>query len=171
MTPILVRPEESTDAQAVHAVNEAAFEGPAEANLVADLHRQSAVIVSLVAELNGQVVGHILFSPVSVSQAAAGIQVAGLAPVAVSPQHQNQGIGSALVRRGLEDCRKQGYAVVVVLGHPQYYPRFGFTAAHEHGLSCEYDAPPEAFMALGLEPGALDLVSGLVRFHPAFIDV
>jgi putative acetyltransferase len=166
-----LRYEQPSDAQAVYAVNQAAFDGQAESNLVVELHRQSAVIISLVAELGGQMVGHILFSPVSVSQTAGNVRVAGLAPLAVLPKFQNQGIGSALVRRGLESCREQGYAVVVVLGHPDYYPRFGFTPAQQHGLSCEYDAPPEAFMALELEPGALDQVSGLVRFHPAFKDV
>jgi putative acetyltransferase len=88
--------------------------------------------------------------------------------MAVLPAQQGRGIGSALVRTGLERCRALGFRIVVVLGHPRYYPRFGFQPADAFGLSCEYDSPPEAFMALEIEAGALTGLKGTVRYHPAF---
>ena len=91
--------------------------------------------------------------------------------MAVDPAHQRRGVGTALVETGLASCRTQGVGLVVVLGHPAYYPRFGFRPAHLSGLSSEYDSPPEAFMALELHAGALDRCSGTVRYHPAFADL
>ena len=106
--------------------------------------------MSLVAEDAGTVIGHTMFSPVSLG-GFAGLMM-GLAPMAVTPARQRRGIGSALVRAGLECCREMGAAAVVVLGHPDFYPRFGFMPAARLGLSCEYDVPAEAFMAMELEP-------------------
>ena len=95
----------------------------------------------------------------------------GLAPMAVAPARQRGGIGSALVRAGLERCREMGAAAVVVLGHPDFYPRFGFLPAARLGLSCEYDVPAEAFMAMELEPNGLRGAAGIVSYHPAFAGV
>ena len=122
--------------------------------------------VSLVAETDGQIVGHILFSPVSVVGAASGKTGLGLAPVAVLPGHQCRGIGSDLIRQGLAFCRDEGYGFVVVLGHPEYYPRFGFRRASQAGLANEYGAD-EAFMVLELAPGGLP-PAGLVQYGPEF---
>lgn len=169
MTTIL-RPELPADRAAVRAVNEAAFGQPAEAGLVEVLHRAGAAVVALVAEVDGTVAGHILFSPVTV-EPPAGRLLLGLAPMAVAPPRQRSGLGSRLVREGLARCKAAGAAGVVVLGHPEYYPRFGFVPAHRLGLRCEYDVPPEAFMALELTPGGLAGVTGLVRYHPAFAGV
>jgi len=91
----------------------------------------------------------------------------GLAPAAVLPAHQGRGIGSALIRRGLEQCRSAGYGAVVVLGEPRYYSRFGFSRAAGRGLSNEYGAHDE-FMVMELRAGALDGISGLVRYAPEF---
>ncbi len=132
------------------------------------VRRGAHATVSLVAVLCERVVGHIFFSPVAIVSGR-GLSVMGLAPMAVHPDWQQQGIGSALVRAGLRACARQGIQAVVVLGHPTYYPRFGFEPAADAGLQSEYaDAPPEAFMALELEPGALDVAHGTVSFHPAF---
>jgi len=167
---LTVRDERPSDRPAVRAVNEAAFGQPAEADLVEALHRAGAASVSLVAEREGTIAGHILFSPVTVEHAE-GRRLAGLAPMAVAPDRQRQGIGSMLVREGLERCRAAGFDGVVVVGHPEYYPRFGFVPAHTLGLRCEYDGPPEVFMALALPGRSLDGASGLVRFHQAFAHV
>lgn len=162
-----VRPEVPADAGAVRRVNEAAFGRPGEADLVDALRRDAAGLVSLVAEEGGEVVGHVLFSPAAV-EGADGLRVAALAPMAVLPGRQGGGVGSRLVRAGLEACRAGGYAAVAVLGHPAYYPRFGFEAASRWGIRCEFPAPDEAFMALELVPGALDGRSGVLRYAPAF---
>ena len=164
---MLVRPETEDDRDAVRAVNVAAFDTPQEADLVDMLRGQATPIVSLVAEEDGAILGHIMFSPVSL-EGHLGLKLMGLAPMAVSPSHQRRGIGSQLVGAGLEHCRQLSCAAVVVLGHPTYYPRFGFAPASEFGMRCEYDVPPEVFMALEIEPGALSFGSGTVRYHPAW---
>jgi putative acetyltransferase len=167
VAPIVVRDERPPDRAAVRAVNEAAFGQPAEANLVEALHQAGAAVVALVAEREGTIAGHILFSPVTVEHAR-GRRLAGLAPMAVAPERQRQGIGSLLVREGAARCLAAGCDGIVVVGHPEYYPRFGFVPAHTLGLRTEYDVPPEVFMALTLPGRSLAGVSGLVRFHPAF---
>src|SRR5512134_1693331 len=101
--------------------------------------------------MHDQVVGHILFTPVSL-EPPVPVRIAGLAPMAVRPEHQRSGIGGQLIRAGLDACRGNGYSAVVVLGHPEYYPRFGFAPGHTFGLVCEFPCPPEAFMAIELVP-------------------
>jgi len=165
-----IREERKEDFEGVRRVNEAAFGQPAEADLVDTLRSGGAVTVSLVAEVEGQIGGHLFFSPVTV-QGADDLKAVGLGPMAVLPEHQRRGIGSLLIKQGLEDCRKAGIQVVVVLGHPDYYPRFGFRRASSWGLRCEFDAPDEAFMAIELTPNALSSRAGLVKYHPAFSSV
>lgn len=165
-----VRAENEDDLQAIRAVNQSAFETPSEANLVDALRKQAQPVVSLVAEEDRQVVGHIMFSPVSLS-GHPDFKVMGLAPMAVAPAHQNKGIGSALVKAGLDQCKQMGFSAVVVLGHPTYYPRFGFSQASKFCIDSEYDVPDEVFMAMELMPEALSEKSGKVRFHNAFSDV
>ncbi len=165
-----VRGERTGDADAVRTVNERAFGRPNEAALV-DALRGTRGAISLVAAIGDRIVGHILFTPVEIGQPADSIVAAGLAPMAVLPEHQRQGIGSQLVRAGLDACRRRGYRAVVVLGHPQYYPRFGFAPAGTRGLTCEWSAPPDAFMALELDAGALSGARGVVKFRPEFAGV
>jgi len=150
-------------------VNLAAFETAAEANLVDALRQQAHPLVSLVAQVGEEVVGHIMFSPVSL-EGHAELSLMGLAPMAVLPAHRRKGVGSALVRTGLQRCRALGVGAVVLLGHPGYYPRFGFQPSVPFGITSEYDAPPEAFMVLELQPGYLVGASGTVKFHAAFQD-
>jgi putative acetyltransferase len=164
-----IRSEQTTDAAAVGAVNEAAFGSSKEADIVDTLRRNSAGLISLVAESDGQVVGHILFSPVLLA-GEFDAYLMGLGPVAVLPPYQRQGIGSALVREGLNQCREMGCPAVVVLGHPQYYPRFGFVPASRYGISCQFDVPEEVFMILELQEGALQDLSGEVAYDEAFIE-
>lgn len=165
-----IRPEQPADRPAIHALNASAFDTAAEADLVDALRERAHPIVSLVADDDGEVVGHILFSPVSLS-GFPGARIMGLAPMAVTPDKQRSGIGSALVRAGLEQCRRLGFGAVVVLGHPDYYPRFGFRPASEFDIECEYDVPEGVFMALELEPGYLRSRSGMIQYHDAFADV
>jgi len=167
---MLIRAEERRDWAAVHAVNVSAFETPAEANLVDALREQARPLVSLIAEDNGAIVGHIMFSPVSLSGHPA-LKIMGLAPMAVAPEHQRKGIGSALVRAGLEQCKQLGLSAVVVLGHPAYYPRFGFSSCARFGIGCEYEVPEEVFMVVELQAGFLRGASGKVRYHAAFSNV
>lgn len=167
---MLVRAEQERDRAAVHAVNVAAFETSSEADLVDALREQAEPVVSLVAEDNGVIVGHIMFSPVSLS-GHPGLKMMGLAPVAVSPEHQRKGIGSALVRMGLEQCKQLGFVAVVVLGHPEFYPRFGFSPSTRFGIDSEYEVPDEVFMTKELQPAALDGKTGTVKYHAVFASV
>jgi putative acetyltransferase len=164
---VLIRAEEQRDWVAVHAVNVSAFETPAEANLVDALRDQAQPLVSLIAEDNGAIVGHIMFSPVSLSGHPA-LRIMGLAPMAVAPEHQRKGIGSALVHAGLDQCRQLGFGAVAVLGHSAYYPRFGFASSTRFGIGCEYEVPEEVFMVVELQAGFLDGASGNVKYHAAF---
>jgi putative acetyltransferase len=164
-----VRPERPDDRAAVYRINESAFGRADEARLVERLRTRARPLLSLVAESGGAMAGHILFTPVTL-EGFTGLLL-GLAPMAVAPDRQRRGIGSALVRAGLERCRDLEVGAVVVLGHPDYYPKFGFVPAARFALRCEYDAPAEAFTALELRPGALAGASGTVRYHPAFAEL
>jgi putative acetyltransferase len=168
-TGMLIRTEEEGDRAAVREIVAAEFDTGAEADLVDALREQARPIVSLVAEEDDTVVGHALFTPVTLDGDDAKLM--GLAPLAVAPTHQGKGLGSALVREGFERCRQLGFGAVVVLGHPEYYTRFGFSPAVRYGLRSEYPVPDEAFMVLELDSGALAGKSGTVKFHAAFKDL
>ena len=168
---MLIRKENPNDAAAIHAVHAAAFPSNAEAGLVDRLRTGRRLTISLVAIIEGCVAGHIAFSPVEVVSSSGEVCGGGLglAPVAVLPEYQRRGVGSALIARGLDECTARGEALIVVLGHPAYYARFGFRPASEFGLDNEYGAT-DAFMALRLS-GADDappLAPGLVRYAPEF---
>jgi putative acetyltransferase len=162
---MIVRPEQPGDIPAIRAVHTSAFPADAEARLVDALRAAGRLSVSLVAEDAGRVVGHVAFSPVSVDGAPGGL---GLAPLAVTPDCQRRGAGGLLVRAGLEAAAQCGAGFVVVLGHPGYYPRFGFRRAGELGLGNEYGAD-EAFMVRELRPGSLP-AGGLVTYAPEFAE-
>ena len=167
---ITIRVETPEDYAAVRRVNTLAFGGEGEAALV-DKLRAATPHISLVAVEDSQVIGHIFFSPATVESDPADFAAVALAPMAVLPEYQNRGVGSRLVRRGLEECKSQGHDVVFVLGHPDYYPRFGFSPAKAKGIRCEFPAPDEAFMVVELRPGALGGRTGLLRYRPEFAEV
>lgn len=167
---MLIREEKESDWLEVFIVNQAAFATPAEAHLVNALHEQCRPIVSLVAEAEGKILAHIMFSSVQLS-GHPSLSLMGLAPMAVLPEYQRKGIGSALVKSGLEQCRALGVGAVVVLGHIAYYPRFGFVPYVRYGISCEYEAHEEAFMVLELQSGYLAGKKGTIQYHDAFKNV
>lgn len=164
--PVLIRPETGADHESIRQVNRLAFGQEGEARLVDALREGGFVRLSLVAEENGQFIGHILFSDLSIVAGELAIPALALAPMAVLPGRQHQGIGSALVRHGLKTCGENGQRIVIVLGHPRFYQRFGFSAERARRLESPYSG--EAFMAVELVPGALDGVSGNVIYPPPF---
>ena len=163
---VVIRDETSDDLDAIRDVNRLAFGQEDEARLVDALRDGGYVRVSLVAEEAGRVVGHILFSDLPIETPGGIVPALSLAPMAVIPSHQRRGIGSMLVREGLRACAEAGHRIVVVLGHPEFYPRFGFSAKMAERLRSPYSGP--AFMALELVPGALEGVEGEVRYPPPF---
>jgi putative acetyltransferase len=161
-----VRDEQPWDRQWVRIVNEAAFGRSDEADLIDRLRAEGVVLLSLVAEIDGQIVGHILFSRMTVETAQGPVAAVSLAPMAVLPNHQGRQVGSQMIRLGLTQLRDRGERIVIVLGHKEYYPRFGFTAENARHLASPF--PPEAFMALELSNGALAGIHGAVRYPSAF---
>jgi putative acetyltransferase len=172
VSAVSVRGEAPADRDAVRDVLMRAFPSPAEATLVAILRGATDPQVALVAERGTEgVVGHILFTPVAIESPGNARNAMGLAPMAVAPEAQRQGIGAALVEAGLAACRDAGANAVVVLGHPDYYPRFGFEPAWRAGLYYGEPGPNPAFMVRWLTPRASEAASGAVRYHSAFDDL
>jgi putative acetyltransferase len=163
---VTIRDESPQDCEAIRLVNEKAFGQPAEADLVDALRERGFARLSLVAEVDGQIVGHILFSDITIVSPERVVDALALAPMAVLPAYQRKGIGSRLVRDGLDRCRGAGHRIVIVVGHPGYYPRFGFSPQLAAPLQSEYAG--EAFMALELVQDALKGVTGEVRYSPPF---
>jgi putative acetyltransferase len=159
---IEIREEQPDDIEAVRRVNTEAFGQPDEAALVDKLRESCDEKVSLVAVDGDDVVGHILFTPATIGD----VRGMGLAPMAVVPERQGDGIGSKLVRAGLVELAERRCPFVIVLGHPEYYPRFGFERASTHGIRSEWDIPNDAFMILVIDEAAMRGVSGLARYRP-----
>ena len=165
---VTIRPEITEDQQSIWNINQAAFEGDVEANLVDALRDEGFVEVSLVAESEREIVGHILFSRVAIVTDSSRIDALSLAPMAVLPSHQRRGIGTKLVESGLAACREQGHKIVTVLGHPEFYPRFGFSAEMAQKIESPFGGG-EAWMALELSPDALRGIEGRIEFSPPFM--
>jgi putative acetyltransferase len=166
-----IREEVTSDIDKIWKVNTDAFKTEVEANLVNALRSSGCPYLSLVAEIENEVVGHILFTPVELSGNENKLKIMGLAPMAVLSKYQNKGIGSKLVQAGLEHCQSLGYDAVVVLGHPNYYPKFGFAPSVKYGIKSEYEVPDDVFMILELIPGSLKNHEGIIKYHEAFSSV
>lgn len=164
----MIRSEQPGDEAGIRSVHLQAFETDAEANLVDALRVAGVELISLVAEENGVLIGHILFSPVTINGQPGTM---GLAPMAVLPHWQNKGVGTQLVNEGLKACKAAGHGAVVVLGHPDYYPRFGFVPSTKFGIESEYDVPAEVFMVKELQRDALRGIAGTVKYHKVFSEV
>ena len=167
MEAIEIREEQTGDADASRRVNTEAFGQPQEAQLVDALRHNRSDLLALVAVDGQDIVGHILFSPAFLGD----VQGMGLAPMAVIPARQRDGIGSDLVRAGLAKLEERRCPFVIVLGHPDYYPRFGFERASAHGVRCEWNVPDEVFMLLVLDESAIEGIRGLARYRPEFAQV
>ena len=163
-----VRKEKDSDKDNIWKVNAEAFETEAEANLVNALRDSGISFISLLAEEDEEIVGHILFTPVELIGDDPGLKLMGLAPMAVLTELRKKGIGSQLVKTGIEKCLTQGFDAVVVLGHAEYYPKFGFVPSVKYGIKSEYDVPDEAFMVLELKEGSLKDKKGVIKYHAAF---
>jgi len=166
---ISIREEKPGDTPTIRAINERAFGQPTEANLIDRLRASCDGLLSLVAVDGDEVVGHILFSPTTIEGDRGTITGMGLAPMAVVPQRQRRGVGSALVRHGLAMIREDGYPFVIVLGHPEYYPRFGFEPASRYELQSQWDGvPDEAFMIIVFDRDAFKGIRGVARYRDEF---
>jgi putative acetyltransferase len=190
---LLIRQEQPGDIDAIQQVNELAFGQPTEAEIVDCLRQSDADIVSLVAVQDEQIVGHILFSPITIeadiskggmatrslamqneakqtvsNKSNAKLGPMGLAPMAVLPNNQRQGIGSKLIEAGLEELKKRNCPLVIVLGYPGYYPKFGFEPASRFGLQCQWEVPDEAFMALLLNPDLPTPIHAIAKYRSEF---
>ena len=166
---MIIREERSGDIGSVREVIEKAFGRKEEARLVDSIRSRGKSIGSLVAEKEGRVVGHVMFTAVTIDPPEPGWKALGLAPVAVLPEYQRQGVGGALIREGLDLCEALGYSLVFVLGDPAYYRRFGFHRGREFGFDNEY-GEDEPFMVVDLTPGAAARVGGLVKYLPEFAE-
>ena len=165
---IIVRDEKSGDVAAVREINELAFEKPVEANIVERLRAACKSHVSLVAVIDEKVVGHILFTPVTIDGSAIRGGM-GLAPMAVHPERQRRGVGKELVRAGIARLESESRPFIIVIGHPAYYPRFGFERASGRGLSSQWEGiPDEGFMVIILDSQVMDGVTGVVRYRDEF---
>jgi len=170
LSRIVIAEERPEDIDGIRRVNQAAFKGDYEADVVDRLRRNCADILSLVAKDGNHIVGHILFSPAYIVPAEGeAVNGMGLAPLAVQPEFQGQGIGAALSREGMARMKAAGYPFVIVLGHPAYYPRFGFTRASAYGILSTFEnVPDDAFMICVFDPAALQGVRGVAHYRPEF---
>lgn len=169
MINIGIRVEAPQDLEAIRRVETQAFGQSGEADLVDALRSNGALTLSLIAEVDGHIVGHIAFSPGTIVGDNGSVDALALGPVAVNPTHQNQGIGSKLIRESLRKCKANGHRIVFLLGHTGYYPRFGFSPAKEVGIHCDFaDPSSEAFMVMELMDEALEGCKGLAKYRPEF---
>ena len=162
---IEIREERPDDIAAIREVNRRAFGQDQEGNIVDALRTNGAALLSLVATVNGQVAGHIMYSPLTVAENVLGVA---LGPMAVVPEYQRQGIGTQLIEAGNRKIKDAGYPFIIVVGHAEYYPRFGFRPANEYGIRCEWDVPDEVFMLLVLNEAKMQGASGLAKYRHEF---
>lgn len=165
---IEIREEHHHDIAAIRDVHRRAFGQEQEANIVDALRADGAALLSLVAAVDGRVVGHIMYSSASLDASMTG---AALGPMAVLPEYQRRGVGSQLVEAGNRKLKDAGCPFIVVVGHPKYYPRFGFRPASLHGITCEWDVPDDAFMVCVLDESRIEGISGLARYRHEFSSV
>ncbi len=157
MQEIIVRAETPEDIRAIDVVNLSAFEGESEAQLVGEVRASSCFVpdLSLVAELNGRIVGHVLLSKMSLQRSQGSVEILALGPMSVVPSQSHRGIGSELIQAAIARAKPLGYGAIVVAGHPEYYERLGFAPATQWQVSCNLNLPDDALTAMELKPGTL----------------
>jgi len=163
---MIIRNEEPGDIKGIRRVNVEAFETKDEADLVDAIREEGAFVKSMVAVSDNEIIGHILFTPVTLN--GFNIKILGLGPLSVLPSHQRDGVGTLLVKAGLKECKSIGAEAVVVLGYNEFYTQFGFTPSTEYGIKSEYDVPSEVFMVRELNKGAMAGKSGTIKYHRLF---
>jgi len=166
MVDVHINPEQPQDADAIRDVHRAAFGQEVEGAIVDALRDSGGLTISLVARAGDRIVGHVALSPMQMVDEDA--KVLGLGPIGVLPDLQRHGVGTALMQIWIERANAARFDGIVVLGHPEYYTRFGFVPASRFGVRCEYDVPDDVFMALELQPSGLQNCAGLARYHSAF---
>jgi len=168
---VTIRAERPEDIAGIRYVNDRAFGQAQEGQLVEALRMNGGVLLSLVAVEDRRLVGHILYSPVSIESGGKEIIGAGLGPMAVLPEFQRQGIGSRMVEEGNSRLRETGLPFIVVLGHPAYYTRFGFEPASRHGIRCQWEVPADVFLVMVIDREEMLSVSGLAKYRQEFTSV
>lgn len=163
-----IREERPDDVAAVRDLNRRAFGQDQESNIVDALRANGAALLSLVATVNDRVVGHIMYSPLSIG---GNVKGAALGPMGVLPEYQRQGIGGKLIEAGNRKLKDAGCPFIIVVGHADYYARFGFRPAREHGIKCQWDVPDDVFMLLILDQAEMEGVSGLAKYRDEFSSV
>ena len=163
-----IRVETKSDIDDIWKINTEAFETKEEATIVNALRNSDVTNISLVYEQNGELGGHILFTTVELIGDTSDLKLMGLAPMAVIPKLQNKGVGSSLIKAGIQQCINDGYDAIIVLGHPDYYPKFGFVPSVKYGIKSEYDVPDNVFMVLELKKNSLKGKQGVIKYHEEF---
>ncbi len=168
---ILIREEKEKDCKKIYEVNKVAFGQEKESKLVDKIRKSENYIpgLSLVAETGGRIVGHILFSKMRIIGSSV-FETLTIAPLAVIPDFQRQGIGSALVKEGMKKARELGFDSIILVGHKEYYPRFGFEKASKWNIKCPFTVPEEAFMAIELTEKALEGKAGTIKFSDEIME-
>lgn len=166
----MIREEHAQDTKAIREVNVRAFGQSTEADIVDKLRKNCNDLLSLVAVINDRIVGHILFSEARIECENRTVQGMALAPMAVLPEHQRQGIGSELIKVGIDKLSNSNCPFVIVLGHPEYYPRFGFEPASRHGIRCEWEVSDDTFMVLIIDKSEMKGISGVAKYRPEFVE-
>ncbi len=170
---LVIRPETKKDYDAITEINNLAFKRETEGKLVQNLRQNPNFVpeLSLIAEKDNRIIGHILFYPIKINEDNLKHDSLALAPMSVHPDYQNKGVGSKLVQEGLKRAQKLGYKSVIVLGHPDYYPRFGFKPASNWNIRAPFEVPNKAFLALELKKDGLKDITGTVEYPKEYIDV
>jgi putative acetyltransferase len=163
-----IREERPDDVAAVRDLNRRAFGQDQESNIVDALRANGGALLSLVATVNDRVVGHIMYSPLSIG---GNVKGAALGPMGVLPEYQRQGIGGKLIEAGNRKLKDADCPFIIVVGHADYYARFGFRPAREHGIKCQWDVPDDVFMLLILDQAEMEGVSGLAKYRDEFSSV
>jgi putative acetyltransferase len=169
---ILIRSETVIDFYSIAQVNDIAFGGKSESELISKLRNTQNFITefSIIAEIDENIIGHILFYPINIETKTGLIPTVALAPMSVLPKYQNKGVGTKLVQYGLQKCKERGFESVTVLGHANYYPKFGFEPASKWGIYSDFDVADEVFMSMELKEDALVKVAGKVIYPKEYLE-